>query len=174
MGIACLYADYKDKTSQTLAHILGSFLRQFLTTASEPIPKEVTHKLRNIQRRGGKVRINDYLTLLHIRLRQLGHAFICIDAVDELEPKVRQQLLSILKELGSKTRIFLTGRSYIESEVQKHFHIMEGYTVNICASQQDVQEFIRQQILDDTNEYAMDKVLEKEIIDTISQKSQGM
>ncbi|RPB22615.1 hypothetical protein L211DRAFT_764114, partial [Terfezia boudieri ATCC MYA-4762] len=32
IGIACLYGDYKDEKNQTLVHILGSFLRQFLTT----------------------------------------------------------------------------------------------------------------------------------------------
>ena len=90
IGIACLYADYKDQTSQTLVHILGCFLYQLLITATEPIPDEVTKKLQDIKQQRGKLGIEDCLALLKIRLHQLQHAFICIDAVDELEPKVRR------------------------------------------------------------------------------------
>ena len=169
-----MYADYKDQTNQTLVHILGSFLRQLLTTVQEPIPNEVIQKL---QCQGKKISTEDILALLKIQLHQLQHAFICIDAVDELEPKTRQQLLYILKELGSANiRLFLTGRSHIESEVQKCFQGTQEYTVIISARQQDIQEFIRQQIKEDydLNPEAMDEELAQSIIDGIIRKSQGM
>ena len=173
-----MYADYKDQSNQSLVHILGSFLRQFLTTTQKPIPDEVIGKLHDIQHRGGKVGIEDNLALLKIQLQQLECAFICIDAVDELEPKVRQQLLKVLKELvmHNNTRLFLTGRGHIESEVQKCFQIAQEYTVIISASQLDVQKFLRQQINEDydVNPEAMDEVLAKNIIDSIIEKSQGM
>ena len=176
IGIACLYADYKDQASQTLEHILGSFLHQLLTTAKEPIPVEVIQKLQDIQLRRGKVGTEDNLSLLKIRLQQLDSAFICIDALDELESKVRQQLLAKLKNLRTDTHLFLTGRGHIESEVQKSFQVLQEYTIIISASQQDIQHFIRQQIDDDQdlNPEAMDEVLAKDIIDKIVTKSQGM
>ena len=175
IGIACLYADYKDQDNQTLVHILGSSLRQFLTTPLKPIPDEVIEKLNDIQRRGGKVGREDILALLKIRLQQLKRAFICIDAVDELDPKVQQQLLNVLKELGTNnTRLFLTGRGHIESEVKKYLQIGQRYRVVISASQQDIQEFLEEQIKDDLNPEAMDRVLAKDIVDAIIKKSQGM
>ena len=173
-----MYADYKDQSNQTLVHILGSFLRQFLTIAQEPIQAEVIQKLYAIQRQGGKVGTEDTLALLEMRLHQLRHGFICIDAVDELEPKVRQQLLKVLKELVMKnnTHLFLTGRGYIESEVQKYLQVAQGYSVIISASQQDIQEFVKQQINEDfdQNPEAMDEVLSNDITDSIIEKSQGM
>lgn len=125
IGIACLYADCKDQTNQTLDHILGSFLRQLLTTATEPIADEIIQKLQDIQRRGRKLGAADSIALLKIRLCQLKHAFICIDAVDELKPKVRQHLLTILKEFGASTRVFLTGQDIdavdeLEPEARRH------------------------------------------------------
>ena len=174
VGIACLYADYKDQTNQTLAHILGSFLRQILTTAPEPVPDEIIHKLHDIRSRGGKVGTEDNLAMLKIQLQQLNRAFICIDAVDELEPKVRRQLFSKLKELGTNTRLFLTGRGHIESEVARHFQVMQGYAVLVSASQQDIQEFVIQQIKEDHDSDTMNEVLAKDIVDAIFQKSQGM
>ncbi|RPB22653.1 hypothetical protein L211DRAFT_788395, partial [Terfezia boudieri ATCC MYA-4762] len=177
IGIACLYADYKDQSNQTLAHILGSFLRQFLTTASECIPDALFEKLDVILKQGGKVGTEDIMALLKIRLQQLKRAFICIDAVDELDPNVQRQLFDVLRELGTNydnTRLFLTGRGHIESEVQKRLHVLQKHQVVITASEQDIQEFLEQQIKDDLNPDAMDKVLAKDIIDKIIKKSQGM
>ena len=136
-----MYADYKDQSNQTLVPILGSVLRQFLTSAHAPIPDEVIHKLRNIQRQGTKIKTEDILALLKIRLHQLKCAFICIDAVDELEPKVRQQVLNILKELvvsNKNTRLFLTARGHVKNEVEKRFNVAPEYRAEINASRQDL------------------------------------
>ena len=175
-GVACLYADYKDQSNQTLAHILGSFLHQFLITAQAPIPDEVTQKLHNIQHHGRKADTGDILPLLKIWLHQLKCAFICIDAVDELEPSVRQQLLDVLKELlNHNARIFLTARGHIESEVKKRLIVTQNQnTVIISASEQDIREFVMQQIKKDTNPDAMDGELAKDIADAITKKSQQM
>ena len=175
IGVACLYADYKDQADQTLAHILGTFLRQFLTTAQEPIPDGVIQKLHQIQHQGGKLAAEENLALLKIRLPQLKRAFICIDAVDELEPKVRRQLFNALKKLiSNNTHLFLTGRGHIESELQKCLEVLQKYTVVISANKEDIKTFVRQQIVDDSYPDTMDEVLEKDIIDAIVEKSQGM
>ena len=175
IGIACLYADFKDQTNQVLVHILGSFLRQLLTTSQEPIPEKVIQKLLDIRRLGGKVGVEDNLAFLKILLHQLKCAFICIDAIDELEPQVLRQLLKVLRELSSNSaRLFLTGRDHIRSEIEKFFQTSQSYATTISASQHDIQEFVRQQIADDPNEDAMDKALEKDTIDAIVKKSDGM
>ena len=177
VGVACLYADYNDQRNQTLVHILGSFLCQFLTNAQESIPDEVIQKLHNIRKQRRGVAIEDTLALLNIRIRQFKRAFICIDAIDELESKVRQHLLSKLKELvtNNNTRLFLTGRGHIRYEVQKHFTAMEAYAIDISASPKDIRAFVRQQIKeDDLNPEAMDKLLAKDIEDVVIKKSKGM
>ena len=169
-----MYADYKDQTNQTLVHILGTFLQQLLVSAQEPIPNEVFQKLDDIQRQGRKAGIEDYLPLLIIRLIQLKRAFICIDAIDELEPRVRQQLLHVLKDLATNhnTCLFLTGRGHIEWEVQACFEVVQRCAVS--ASEQDIREFVRQQINEDRNPKAMDEVLAERIEDAIIKRSQGM
>ena len=172
-----MYADYKDQNNQTLVHILGSFLHQFLTTAKQPIPDEVVESLHSIRCQGKKVGTEDILVLLKIRLQQFEQAFICIDAVDELEPRVLQQLLRVLKDLATQadnTRLFLTGRGHIESAIQKHLQVAQEYKATISASHEDIQKFVEQQIMDDLNSDAMDEVLSKEIVDAIIRKSKGM
>ena len=178
VGIACLYTDYKDHNSQTLVNILGSLLHQLLTTTTGPIPGDIITQLQDLKNRRGKLGTKDCIALLKIQLHQLKRAFVCIDAIDELEPKVRRELLTVLKELSTNNmniRLFLTGRQHIESEVQKCFQIAQGHAVIISASQQDIEAFIRQQIKDDPyTEEAMDEGLERDIITVIIEKSQGM
>ena len=159
-----------------MVNILGSLLHQLLITVPEPIADEVIKKLEDIQSLRGKLETRDALALLKIRLHQLKQAFICIDAVDELEPKVRQQLLNILKELVTdyNTHLFLTGRVHIECEVQKFFDVELRYSVTISASQQDIEKYLEQQIMEDLNPDAMDRVLAEEIADAILKQSQGM
>ena len=173
-----MYADYNDQRNQTLAHILGSFLHQLLTSTQVPIPDEIIEELYNIQIQGKRVETEDILALLKIRLHQLKRVYICIDAIDELDSKVRQQLLYKLKELviNNDIHLFLTGRGHIESEIQNRFNVPQGYTINISASQQDVREFVRQQIKEDhdLNPEAIDEVLAKDIEDAIIGKSKGM
>ena len=176
-----MYADYRDQQNQTLVHILGSllhqFLRQFLTTAQQPIPDEVVKKLQDIRNQGKNVGTEDILALLKIQLQQFKRAFICIDAVDELEPRVLQQLLQVLRDLVTgDTRLFLTGRGHIESEIQKHLPVASKYKATISASPKDIQNFVEQHIMEDLdlNPEVMDKVLAKDIIDAIIKKSQGM
>lgn len=112
------------------------------------------------------------MTLLQIRLHQLNRAFICIDAIDELEPKVRRQLFNTLKDLCTKnTRVFLTGRGHVENEVQKCFQVTRNITLS--ASHQDIQLFVRQEIKENSSE-AMDDVLAKDIEDAIIKRSKGM
>ena len=175
IGVACLYADYKDQINQTLVHILGSFLHQFLTTSQQPIPDEVVQRLQDIRRQRKVVETEHILALLKIRLHQFKRAFICIDAVDELEPKVRRQLLNALKDLShNNTRLFFTGRGHIEGEVLEFFQVTQEYTVTISANGQDIEAYVRQQIIDDPYQGAMDEVLEKEIVDAITKRAQGM
>ena len=57
-----------------------------------------------------------------------------------------------------------------------HFEIPEGNQVIISATQEDIEEFARQKIKEDSdlNPEAMDEVLANDIVDTIIKKSNGM
>ena len=172
-----MYGDYSDQKNQTVVNILGTFLRQFIATAQTPIPDEVADRLLAIKHAGGKAGLEDNLSLLKIQLQQLDLAFICIDAVDELDKNIRWQLLKKLKELGARnTRFFFTGRDHIESEVPKQFQILKENKVSISACRQDIEEFVSERIQENCGQdpEAMDDALAKDIIDSIIEKSQGM
>jgi len=179
-GVVCLYADYRDWKNQTLVHILGSFLHQLLTGAGLlHIPNEVIDKLEAVEERKTKVELGDVLVMLKFILARVDSSFLCIDALDELEPQTRRKLLDILSnelQLGNKTRLFFTGRPHMQSEVQSYFKIQHDQEVEIIANEHDIRQYVSHKIAEDrrANPDAMNETLESEILLALVARSQGM
>ncbi|KAF8421814.1 ankyrin repeat-containing domain protein [Tirmania nivea] len=180
-SIACLYADYRDRDNQTLVNILGSFLHQFLTSSSIlHIPDQVIKTLKEVKKRNTKVEFGDVLAMLKLILEQFDDSFLCIDALDELEPQTRRKLLDILSnklQVGTKApRLFFTGRLHIQSEVQTYFKIRQEQEVKVIANENDIRKFLLHKIAEDrrVNPDMMNQVLENEILSMLITRSQGM
>lgn len=174
-AIACLYCDYRDKSHQTLDNLLGSVVKQFLTAISH-VPVAVTEMLEVIQKEGKKMEKKDALQALKLTLLQLDRAFLCIDALDELEPKIRKELLGVLHaELTGavKLRLFLTGRPHIPSEVNAWLQIQQ-VPIEIRANPEDIRDFLIHEIACDPRSDEMNGELQREIVNVIIEKSDGM
>ena len=171
VGIAYLYSDYRDQDAQTLLPILGTILRQFLSgIPAVRIPQEVRDSLKSI---AGNASKDDLLALLHTTLQYLERAFICIDALDELEPKTRKHLLKEIKCLVTQNdslRVFLTARAHIQVEIQKP----SNNSIEITAHPDDIRSYLKRQIAEDANPDDMDDALQSEIITSLVERSQQM
>ncbi|KAF8421782.1 ankyrin repeat-containing domain protein [Tirmania nivea] len=116
--------------------------------------------------------------MLELLLEQLDGSFFCIDALDELRPQTRRDLLDIMnKKLQhgtGTTRLFFTGRPHIQSEVQQYFEIWQD--VEITAHKTDIRKYLRHKIAGDrrANPNTMNEVLENEILSALIARSQGM
>ena len=180
MGIACLYYDYRDQQSQTLVNILGSILKQLLVKISTSNPQfmeEVEKKLDAIQKQTRGVEENDLLPMLKQALYTLHMGYVCMDALDELEPRVRKRLLSTLRTLQAEcrsTRLFLTGRPHIRLEVYDSLGIQEEDSISISADAGDIRAYLIHEIEQDRDPCAMNEKLKEEILDVIIAKSDGM
>ncbi|KAF8432861.1 hypothetical protein BGX38DRAFT_226934 [Terfezia claveryi] len=180
-SVVCLYADYRDWNNQTLVHILGCFLHQLLTSADLlHVQNQVIEILKGVKKRNTKVELGDMFTMLKLISTQLDSTFFCIDALDELEPQTRRRLLDILSnelQLGTRaTRLFLTGRPHMQSEVQSFFEIQQEQEVEIIAKENDIRQYLSDKIAKDrrVNPDAMNNALESEILAALVARSQGM
>ena len=178
IGIAYLYSDYRDQKAQNLVSILGTLVQQFLFGISKfDFPKELRDSLETIRTSGGNPTKDDILALLETTLKHLDRAFICIDALDELESKTRGQFLQEISNLIAHTtsdrlRVFLTGRKHIELEVQR----LSKSSVEIMAHPNDIQLYLEREIADDAYWHpdSMDKALQNEIVTSLVDRSQQM
>jgi len=177
VAITCLYCDYRDQEDQILVNLLGSLLKQLLTAGSVlQVPGGVRSTLEEIQNKRRNVDTADVLSMVKLTLPRFRRSFVCIDALDELQPDVRKALLKALCEefMGYKAvQLFLTGRPHIAPEVNESLRISQ-YSIDIIANGDDIRAYLNSQIALDISPTAMNKSLKEEILQTIVEKSQGM
>ena len=173
--VAYIYCDYRDKTNQNLLNIMGSILKQNLT-ATAIIPDAIVSLLESHQKQDKKVQIQDVSQMLKSAIPLTATHFLCIDALDELEPGARLELLKALQAEFGGTRIFLTGRPHISSDVSRILQIHPPDAIQITPNLVDVRAYLNHEIqLDwELNPDDMNEQLKEEILHGIVSKAQGM
>ena len=167
--VAYFYFDFAAQEEQSPTIILGSMLRQVVRGLDE-IPERIAKAFRDRgkaidSRRPAFSEIVGFLQ----DISSSRCTFLCIDALDECPAEHRVKLLDSLNQILQKSpgaRIFLTGRSYIRSEVGKHL-AGRAATRSITPAKDDIIIFLRVKLKEDTMPDAMDKSLEEEILKKI-------
>jgi len=95
--------------------------------------------------------------------------FICVDALDECVPEYRMTVLESLGQIlrGSPdTRIFMTGRPHVRSEVERELGGAATFMF-VRATDDGVLRFLREKLRKDTIPNMMSSVLEEDIMRSI-------
>jgi len=91
---------------------------------------------------------------------------ICIDALDECMPGYRVKALDSLNQILQKspgTRIFVTGRPYIQAEIEKRL-FERVTTLSVTPRSGDIVRYLRSRLGDDRTPDAMGSTLEADIL----------
>jgi len=168
-AVACFYFDFATRNEQTPANFLGSLLRQ-LVSGMEEIPEVVLQCFRKEKRViGGRgLQVSGILNMFQ-SITAKKRTFICADALDECVPEhltvVLESLAQILQGSPS-TRIFMTGRPHVRSEVERR---LEGAAtfVFIRTTKDGVLRFLREKLRKDRLPNLMSSTLEREIMQGI-------
>jgi len=174
-NVVYIYCDYGDQTNQTLVNILGSLLRQLLVTSTF-VPEAITTLLESRKKHGQIVEVGDISEMLKALLLQRNNCnFLCLDALDELEPHTRFALLKALHTDFSTIRIFLTGRPHIQPEVDGALQTKLD-AMHITADGGDIRGYLTHEIEKDMNINPgdMNDQLKEEILEAITRKAGGM
>jgi len=123
-AVACFYFYFAARHEQSPVHMLGSLLRQ-LVSGLEEIPEAVVRGFRHQKKViGGRgLQVSGILGMFQA-IATTKRTFICVDALDECVPEHRTIILESLGQIvqGSQnTRIFVTGRSHVRSEVERNW-----------------------------------------------------
>ena len=165
-AIACFYFDYASQKEQSPTNMLGSLLKQ-VVAGLEEIPEHILRAFKGEKRfLGGRgLQLSQIVGLLEITLSS-QRTFLCIDALDECIAAHRLKVLSSLRQILQKspdTRIFLTGRAHVRSEIESR---LAGITATLFISprKEDICGYLRARLDEDTNPDAMDDCLEADIL----------
>ncbi|RPB03109.1 hypothetical protein L873DRAFT_1732030, partial [Choiromyces venosus 120613-1] len=172
--VACFYFDYAAQKEQTPTSMMGSILKQIVRGLDE-VPKKLVEAFRDQKKViGGRRLENAQIVEMLQDISSSRRTFICIDALDECVVEYRTQMLDSLRRILQRspgTRIFLTGRSHVRSEIEKQLAGRVA-AVSVTPTRDDIIRFLRAKLNEDTIPDAMDKSLEDDIIKNISETTQ--
>jgi len=172
-AVACFYFDFASRNEQSPVNMLGSLLRQ-LVSGLEEIPEVVVRSFRNQKKViGGRgLQVSGILKML-LTITATKRTFICVDALDECVPEHRMVILESLGHIVREsldTRIFLTARSHIRSEVERKLGGVAAF-VKIEPTGDGIVGYLREKLRSDTSPEMMSNTLEANIVESISQIS---
>jgi len=169
IAITYFYVDFAEREDQSPTNILGSLLKQ-IVDGLERVPEEISLMLQHHRRvaYGRGPRVSEIVKMLQTTT-SLQPTFICVDALDECGEGHRPKILDSLRQVLEKspnTRIFLTGRRHIKSEVERHLGARVA-VLSIKPSNGDIVGYIRMRLSKDTAPDATGGNLEGEIVKSI-------
>ena len=160
----------RNSPNQTVEKILGTILQQLIMQRVS-VSKNVMGFYNQHRETKDRPDIDALVEVLETELSTFYRAFIVLDALDGVEPAIRNQLLLILQSLGINQLV--TSRAYpaIERELR-------GFTtLDLDASSNDVQRFVEAELSKDNRLARVllnDAELRSMMSKHIQEKSQGM
>ena len=178
MVILSLYCDYQTQKDQSVVNIMGSLLSQVALGARQ-IPSEIQRAFELGQRGRHALQLSDMVELLVKTVSSIERVYICFDAMDELLPQNRSELLRTLRQIireAPNIRLFLTGRPYTRGELDKYL-TKGAYTIPIVADQGDIARYVSRKMEDDEDDGDPDMMpddLKHEIMETMLERASEM
>ena len=175
-AVACFYFDFAARKEQSATSMLGSLLKQVIS-GMETIPGQISEAFQDQKKViGGRgPQLLDIVKMLQSITSSL-RTFVCIDALDECAAMHRVRLLNSLKQILEKsprTRIFITGRPYILSEIEQRLS-WRAASVSLGSSKDDIVEYIRVRLDEDVTPDAMEDSLQADILEKIPENMSDM
>ena len=175
IAVVGLYCDFLAQQEQSTTAMLGAILKQLVSRGG--IPEHIREVFEKSKKEfGGRgLRLPDMVEVLKKTIISLQRIFVCIDALDELAPKHRRELLESLQEIfrvSSNMGILLTGRPHIDDEIVEFF---SGATrIPVSPTQGDIKSYLEMRLKGDTTPKAMDGELRADIMRVIPEKISEM
>ena len=167
--VVCFYFDFAARNEQSPVNILGSLLRQLVSGQGEisgAIASEFRKEKMSIGGRG--LQVSGILKIFQT-ITAMRRTFIWVDALDDCMPEHRIVVLDSLGQIlrGSpNTRIFMTGRPQVRSEVERKLDRMVAI-IMIRATEDGVLRFLCEKLRMDTIPNMMSDTLEWDIMKSI-------
>ncbi|KAJ7458308.1 hypothetical protein B0H11DRAFT_1817909 [Mycena galericulata] len=138
--VACIYLNHKAAEDQTPAKLLSALWRQLILGRDVgPFAKVLYQRCHEKQTRPTS---DEVFNILSHTVAEFSKVYIVIDAVDEYPETQRRILMTYLATIGPMVNLMITSRPH----VIPHSTLLNSTTLEICATQDDIQTFVDAQI----------------------------
>ena len=175
IAVVGLYCDFLAQKEQSATSMLGAILKQLVTRGETP--EHIREAFQKAKREfGGRgLRLSEMIEILKKAITSLHRIFVCIDALDELAPRYRLELLESLQEMvriSSNMRVLLTGRPHIDDEVMEYFS--KAIRIPVTPTQDDIKSYLEMRLKRDATPKAMDAQLRADVMRVIPERISEM
>ena len=184
-SVAYFYFDFKDTDKQNRRALLSSLLVQ-LCAQSDPFC-DILSRLYSSHDHGARQPNNDSLMQClkeMLRLPEQGTVYITMDALDECPnkpgmPSPREEVLKVIEELVGlrlpNLRLCITSRP--EADIRNALEPLTSHPVSLheeCGQRNDIIDYIKSVVLSDPRMRRWRDEDKNLVIDTLSEKADGM
>ena len=174
--VSCFYLDFAARKEQSATNVLGSMLKQ-IVGGMERIPEEISRVFQHQKTTigGHRPRLANIVKMLQC-ITSSRRIFMCLDALDECTVVEKFRLLDSLKEIlerSPETRIFVTGRPHIWTEIENS---LSGWvaSISVTSSTGDITRYLDFRLRHDETPDAMNENLKAEIVEKIPKNMSEM
>lgn len=142
-GVAYIYCNYKSQGDQDIVGLLAAILKQLVQNRPSTLgPVERLHQKH--APRGTRPTLDDIYSALQDVLADYPYVHVVVDALDECQSEIRQQLCLKLLDLQKSADMRLMVTSRFVPDVQDVFR--QALRLEVKASDEDVQRFVTGQM----------------------------
>ncbi|KAJ7577684.1 hypothetical protein C8J56DRAFT_1113091 [Mycena floridula] len=144
VGVACIFFDYNTSSSQSIADIFGSLIRQLLIkSSSSPDSLNLLHSSFKSQQ-SRPTSLSELAEALQAQIQLYSHVHLVVDALDECPLDIQDDFISTIRSLteSSHLRVLITSRDILT--------IAQEFTnetrIDVRAHDEDVLSYITYRI----------------------------
>ena len=169
------YCDFHDRQEQTAANIIGAMLNQLAAKAGKESTVVGTLQYARSGLGWRRPRLPEVVQMLKTAIASFSHVFICIDGLDECLPNHLLELLESLEDILQdlpKTRIFVTGKPHVETDIVRCFKTR--VIVPISPRAHEIKRYLEKRLEKDTMPDMMSDALREDILRIIPERISEM
>jgi Cdc6-like AAA superfamily ATPase len=140
--VTFIYCNYKRQSEQSARHMLSSILRQ-IADIHPGIPKLVQDFYTSHTTKRTTPSSDEIRQTLEVASKDLHRLTVVVDALDECEPRARQEFLSAVETLRGQCEVRLLATSRFLPAIESHSAFLGKPTLEVKASDEDLEMYIR-------------------------------
>jgi len=162
-----MYCNYQEQTTQTVANLIASLLKQFVQNS-----RTVSDNTRSFydRHRGQRTypTLDEFIKALEVEIKSYTQVFIVVDALDECSEVngTRMKLIRVLRSLPRSVNLMVTSRDL--ASIKQEF--LDAGRLRIRAHDEDITKYVENQL----GGYSDLTKLRADITKIIIDKARGM
>ncbi|KAJ7194542.1 hypothetical protein GGX14DRAFT_328154, partial [Mycena pura] len=176
VGVACIFCDYNKGGAQTITALIGSLLRQLMTSGSA-VPDSLSSLYNCFKSRLSHADLSDLTSALRSQLQLYSRVYLVIDALDECSDSTRDQFVSTIHALAESDCLHVLITSRDISSVVQEFINDSTPRIDIRANEEDIHTYIKHRLRSErklTRLVESNEALQNDIVARVTEKASGM